>query len=214
MNKNEITRFILLLTTLISICFGLAGVAALLSTLQINNDGYKVLYDTISAISSIISSVVAVFGLLLAISGINTWKKQLRFGKHLSIIWESKQYLRELQSSRFKWYIYLYAFGTNELTSDENLGLEEKIIEKNLEHLTKSFSALDTIVVKNQWQWVNYAISLKQSISEISKILKDNRKNSQSTLPLIQKLTEQNKVIDENFKFIETQLERLESEYS
>ncbi|WP_159820895.1 hypothetical protein [Colwellia sp. 20A7] len=211
MNKKEITNLIILLTILISVCFGLAGVAVLLSTIQVNNDGLTVIYDTISAITSIISSVATVLALLLAFSGIDTWKKQLKYGKHLSIIWDSKHCLRDLQSSRIKWYIYLYAFGKNELNSNENLKLEAQILEKDLEQLKKSFTALDTIIVKNKWEWSNYAVELNTSFGEISKILKNNQKNPQD---LEEKLLKQNNLIDSHFIYLETQLEELELQYS
>ena len=90
---------------------------------------------------------------------------------------------------------------------------ETKLLNAELEELSRYFNSLDKIVVKNKWQWANYVGSLKINIRDIAKTLSEHKENQIGIVPLDQKLVEINNSLTANIEFIDSELEKLESEY-
>jgi hypothetical protein len=97
--------------------------------------------------------------------------------------------------------------------STEEMDVEKKLLDAALEELSSHFNALDKIVVKNQWQWANYAGSLSGNISSLVRTFREYRENPYGITALTKKLTEINALLRKNTEFLETELDKLESQY-
>jgi hypothetical protein len=209
----NITNFIILIFCLACICFGFAGISVLIGTAYFEPTKHEYLLSFISALGSSMGGAAGFIAAGAALLGVNTWKKQLKYGKHISLVWRCMESLRNFHQRKMLWYILVYADGTHQHISEEKLNIERKLLNAELEELSRSFNSLDKIVVKNKWQWANYVGGLEINICNIAKTLSEHKENQIGIVPLNQKLVEINKSLTANIEFLDSELEKLESEY-
>tara|TARA_B100001059_G_C17557613_1_gene438439 strand:+ start:52 stop:696 length:645 start_codon:yes stop_codon:yes gene_type:complete len=213
MEQRAIYNFGVLIFCLVCLCLGLIGASILIVTAYFDAAKYTGLLSLLSSLGSLLGGVAGTIAAVSAYLGVDAWKKQLKYGKHISLIWSCMESLRNFQRRNMQWYILAYAHGTSQLKSTETLDVEKKLLDAALEELSSHFSALDKIVVKNQWQWTNYAGNLSGNISSLVRTFREYKEEPYGITPLTQELTEINTLLKNNTEFLETELDKLESQY-
>src|SRR5690606_21466433 len=93
----------------ISIFFGCAGAAVLIANGVFDPVKYKTILDFLSSIGSFLGGIAGVVAASAAYIGVNVWKKQFTYGKHVSLIWGCMESLREFQRKHTSWSILAFA---------------------------------------------------------------------------------------------------------
>lgn len=192
---------------------GLAGVSVLVASAYFDSAKYSGLLDLISSIGSLLGGVAGTIAAIAAYIGVDAWKKQIKHGKHISLIWSCMESLRNFHRRYFQWYVYAYAYGTSQMDTASAMDVEKNLLDSSMEELSAHFSALDKIVVKNQWQWANYASMLAGSITSNVRVLREYREAPSGILQLSKSLELTNTQLQESIDFLEEELEKLESQY-
>ncbi len=167
----------------------------------------------LSTFANIIAAIAAVITATAAWIGVTTWKKQLKYGKHISIIWECMEAIRAFRDYHDTWYVYAYADSNNSLLKSELLPIQADLQEASLEKIKHRFNSLDKIVVKNDFQWRNYASDLEREVVLINSLLTQNKEDPIGAIALNSQLVVRNTKLKEMVLFLDFALEELESSY-
>ncbi|BFM15612.1 hypothetical protein R50073_17950 [Maricurvus nonylphenolicus] len=154
------------LFTLVSLCV----IAAVIYSNQLS------VADITTFLTKSVTFVTTIAGLIAAITafrGVTTWRKQLKYGKHVDLIWEAMNRLRATHHAYILWRAnaLIYASNLNEI---EDLEPYEKDLKEKLDQLGASFNWLDTIVIQNEWQWANYHSDLNLGTKRVINSFKSN----------------------------------------
>lgn len=183
-----------------------------------NSYSNEVLSNTISAIGSILGGTAGLIAATAALTGINTWKKQLYHGKYLSIIWEAKAQLRKVNASIIECQVFLSIpddngnYGINNPRLDE----AESKLKQNIAILKDTCSTIDTLIEKKGWlnannamfingAWFNYKSEFienyftptLETIKKYTEHVEINTKNNEKITKIINDL-------DEHLSMLET----------
>ena len=213
MGQCEVNNFVIFIVCIVCLFVGLSGVSILVASAYFDFSNYSGLLTFLSSIGSFLGGIAAIITAITVFIGVNTWKKQIKYGKHIALIWSCMESIRNFQRRNDQWYIYAYAYGTTEAKSSEPMDTERKLLDASLEELKSHFSSLDKIVVKNEWQWTNYAGTLHIDITHLTNEFMKYKKQPYDVLKLSQKLGEINTRLKDNLKFIEAELDKLEMQY-
>lgn len=192
---------------------GLIGISILLATTYFQTDKHVTILNVLSSLGGFLGGVASILAAIVAFLGVNTWKKQLKHGKHISLIWSCMESLRTFQSEVMDWYVEAYAHCIRSKESSDFLDLKKKRLEVTLDTLSANFSALDKIVVKNQWEWANYAGTLKGSVVSTERLFREYREEPYDEPTLNQALSEIYTSRKSIITVIENELDKLESHY-
>ncbi len=142
--------------------------------------------------------------------GVDSWMKQLKYGKFLDIIWTAKVELRKVYMAETDWYIAKYANRQNASNVDD-LTLKEGILELTFNGLLDSFHKLDQIVVKNQFLWANYGSFFRHNWRDIKWHMDANTHDEDLHN---MKLVNLNRSFSDEYNDLMQQLEELEVQFS
>lgn len=187
--------------------------AILVGSAFIDSEKQQYLLTLISSMGSVFGGIAGIVAAVAAFLGVNTWKKQLKYGKHMSLIWSCMESLRNFQRRNMQWYILAHADCTGSKIPEETISVEKELLDNCINELDSYFNALDKIVVKNQWQWANYASTLQSTVSRFSIIFREYKDNPYGVTPLDQELQELNTILKKDTQFLDSELEKLESKY-
>lgn len=121
--------------------------------------------------------------------------------------------LRSFQRRNMQWYTLARADCTSSNIPEESISVEKELLDNCINELDSYFNALDKIVVKNQWQWANYASTLQSRVSCFSSLFQEYKKEPYGVIPLDQELLELNSLLKNDTEFLDAELEKLESKY-
>lgn len=178
MDKSDLDKFILLFIFILCVVFGLIGLAILVTHSAIEKYTLDILVGFLSAFGSIFAGVVGVFAVFIAYRGLSTWRKQLRYGKRLNVVWDCMVGLREFQNSYINWYIIfsMHSMSKDSLMSGFHWDADDGL-NQALDNLKKYFRHLDAVIVKNEWQWASYGADLEMSIGDLHSKFNEYREN-------------------------------------
>lgn len=164
------------------ICLVMLITVATISSLIIsNNHNSNVLTSALSAYGSIFGGTAGLIVAVAAISGLDTWKKQIRHGKYLTLIWEAKVHLRRIESSLSKAKVYLIFTVTKDSTekSIEEFRVAERQLKKEIQNASDTCKAIDKLITRNGWlnsndlgfiegAWLKYKTDYQESYIELT----------------------------------------------
>lgn len=209
----DINNFAVLILCLVCLCIGIFGASILVASGDFDLANHLGLVNLLSSLGGFFGGCAGIIAAITAYRGIDVWKKQLKYGKHISLIWSCMESLRKFESLNMQWYISAYANSTSQIESTDLLEVEKQRIDAVLEELSSRFCTLDTIVVKNQWQWANYAGQLSNNIACLVSIFEEYKNKPYCSIELCKKLAEVNERMKHDVKFLETELDKLEVQY-
>ncbi|MCG8328776.1 MAG: hypothetical protein MI974_13880 [Chitinophagales bacterium] len=93
---------------IVALIYGSVGVSILILNASIDHNYLGVIMSYLSQIGSFLSGVGTVIAAIAAFYGVNSWIKQLRYGKYLTILWDAKVVIRKIYSLQMDWYIRKY----------------------------------------------------------------------------------------------------------
>lgn len=191
----------------VSAGFGICGLLALIYLNVTDKKAFSLLLSNIGDIGSFLSGLGTIFAALVAAIGVNNWIKQLKYGKHLDIIWASKVAIRKVHTSEMDWYIANYSYiqkPTDEKKEDLEIKLQK--LEFDFKELKSECDQLDQIVLRSQFLWANYASKFECTWKEIMWHMEEN-KLSNHDLPKL------NSAFSNFYNDLMTKLEDVESQY-
>jgi hypothetical protein len=187
--------------------FGICGLFALVYLNIKDKKAFSLLLVDIGALGSFLSGLGTILAALVAAIGVNNWIKQLKYGKHLDIIWTSKVAIRKVHTSEMDWYISNYSYlqkPTDE--KKEDLDIKLKKLEFDFNELRCECDQLDQIVLRSQFLWANYASKFEATWREIMWHMEENELTSKD-LPKL------NSAFSNLYNELMTKLEKVESRY-
>jgi hypothetical protein len=127
--------------------------AILFGFITSNNFSNEVLSDALSALGSLFGGIAGLLAAAAALIGLGAWKKQLRHGKYLSTIWETKVHLRKVESSAIDCLVkILMAVSPNSTpASQATFKDSENNLLKQIEDLKSSCMVIDKLIMKKGW---------------------------------------------------------------
>lgn len=134
--------------------FGLCGIFALAHLYVEDKLGFSSLINDLGSFGSFLSGLGTIVAAAAAAIGVDSWVKQLKYGKYLDIIWAAKVAIRKVHVSETDWYISNYSY-LEQPSESGSLDLEAKLkrLKYDFDDLTDKFHHLDQVVVKNQFLW-------------------------------------------------------------
>lgn len=192
---------------------GIFGFCILGVVVASEGGGSDEIIQLLSSLGGFLGGAAGIIAATAAYQGINTWKAQLKHGKHISILWSTMESLRAIQSQKIHWYWPAYMAAKNQVKNEDVCTLTKSHLDQLLEQFEGYCSSLDIIVVKNQWEWANHASFLKLNISEIDCTFRDLKEGKLSDSEANEKLIHCNNKFTENCSNLENLLDKIEAKY-
>ena len=191
---------------------GTMGGLVLISTFQVDQKAFSQTLSDLGSFGSFLSGIAAIIIAGAAAIGVNSWLKQLKFGKHLVCIWDVQVALHKIHAEQIMWYIYKYQ---NRSEENELVSKLEKELEDSFNNLKKVCHSLDSIVVKRSFMWSMHISDLYHAWTQIKLHLETNLKPEEhkEIIDEISTLTPLNTNFSKAMKFCSKQIEKLENEY-
>ena len=179
------------------------------------SDTHESMLQFLSIFASVIAAIAGLVTAIAAFFGVSTWKKQLKYGKHISIIWECMEEIRTFHDHYINWYVTAStkAFNSKNFDAEKALISKYQMLDSTLERMKSKFNSLDQIVVKNDWQWRNYAGAISLQIKDINSIFSDEIQNPSEPFLLSINLAKKNKALKEYSDSLESKLIGMESDF-
>jgi hypothetical protein len=124
-------------------------------------DATTAAHQLIHSVSAMAEALAAVAIAGIAFRAYGTWKDETRHHKALTIIWDANVAFREIEMGFNEWFFGPNAGGKSEGEQIKiNALLSASPLGISLRNFKKQCILLDKIVVKDRWEWVNYANEL------------------------------------------------------
>lgn len=149
----------------LSSAISVSAIAIYFTGIWLSSDIEKA-FAYISAVGTVLAGIAGIVVAGITLYGLRIWKIQLYHSKYLSVIWDTQNALRRVEDA------------LTELRADSYLLSKETTDTELLEFIRKSrFGAaltafdekcqvLDRLVVRNHWQWSNYAHIIEDTVRE------------------------------------------------
>src|SRR5690606_30188348 len=96
-------KFVILISGLISLLFALIALSLFIATSVEDYRAFEAMTQIISSVGALLGGFAALVAAVAACYGINAWKKQLRYQRELSIIWDALSSVRKVQLAWVRW---------------------------------------------------------------------------------------------------------------
>jgi|GEM_PF-5813659 len=147
----------------ISSVISASAIAIYFTGIWFNNDLEKA-FAYINAVGTVLAGLAGLLVAGVTLYGLHLWKVQLYHGKYLAVIWDTQSALRRVESTRLELTASAFALSKDttdaellKLIGDSNFGTALAVFKEKCQ-------VLDRLVVKNQWQWSNYALDIENSV--------------------------------------------------
>lgn len=162
---NKILVLFLLLSALV---FGLIGVTILISLAFKDHDSFSSVAGALADIGSFFGGTAAVVAAIIALRGFDTWKKQLKHGKNIEVIWDALEQLRRTHNAYLRWFSQSRAAANIINTTTPDITIKTALDESIL-LLEQHFTRLDILVFKKDdpglnHEWNQYAKNIRKLI--------------------------------------------------
>ncbi len=126
------------------------GVVILVSIDQTEKITFNQILSNLSAVGGFLSGVGTIIVTVIAMTGLNTWSKQLKNGKFLTAIWEAKVLISKFDNEFYSWHAF-FKSGTEEL-KEQSIKSEFEMYSciNKLDDLSHQ---LDTLSSQNKEAW-------------------------------------------------------------
>lgn len=147
----------------LSTVLALSAVGIYFTGIWLNYDLDKA-FAYLNAIGTILAGLAGLFVAGVTLYGLHLWKVQLYHGKYLSVIWDAQSSLRRVESALIE--LTVSSFSLSKETTDAELFkfMRESKFGTALGVFAEKCQVLDRLVVKNQWQWSNYALDIETNV--------------------------------------------------
>lgn len=111
----------------------------------------------LNALGTFFAGLAGLFVAGVTLYGLNLWRFQLYGSKYLTIIWDAQSALRALEAALMEFQVNSIRLGG--VVSDAELSklLNNSSFGSALLAFREKCQVLDRVVVRNEWQWSNYA---------------------------------------------------------
>lgn len=152
----------------ISSAISASAIAIYFTGIWFNNDLEKA-FAYINAVGTFLAGLAGLLVAGVTLYGLHLWKVQLYHGKYLAVIWDTQSALRRVESTRLE--LTASAFALSKDTTDAELLklIRDSNFGTALAVFKEKCQVLDRLVVKNQWQWSNYALDIDNSVFDSMK---------------------------------------------
>lgn len=152
----------------ISSVISISAIAIYFTAIWFSNDLEKA-FAYINAVGTVLAGLAGLLVAGVTLYGLHLWKVQLYHGKYLAVIWDTQSALRRVESTRLE--LTASAFALSKDTTDAELLklIRDSHFSTALAVFKEKCQVLDRLVVKNQWQWSNYALDIDNSVFDSMK---------------------------------------------
>jgi hypothetical protein len=144
------------------------GVVVLISIDQAEKITFNQILGNLSSVGGFLSGVGTIIVTVIAMAGFNTWSKQLKNGKVLTVIWEAKVLICKFDNTFYSWHAF-YKSG-----AEESKKLREKCeaeIHSCLNKLDDLSHQLDALSSQNKETWQCNVRGLRMLLSDHKRYL-------------------------------------------
>lgn len=147
----------------ISSVISVSAIAIYFTGIWFNNDLEKA-FAYINAVGTVLAGLAGLVVAGITLYGLHLWKVQLYHGKYLSVIWDAQSALRRVEDALIELKTASLSL-SKEMTDAELFKfIRESRFGAALTAFDEKCQVLDRLVVRNQWQWSNYAQSIETSV--------------------------------------------------
>jgi len=147
------------------------GVVILVSIDQTEKITFNQILSNLSAVGGFLSGVGTIIVTVIAMTGLNTWSKQLKNGKFLTAIWEAKVLISKFDNEFYFWHAF-YKSGAEELKLlSQKCENEIHLCLNNLHDLSHQLDALSS---QNKETW-------KRNIRGLNMLFNEHKQYIDST---------------------------------
>lgn len=214
MDKFLIGKFALLFVFLLSICFGLMGLSIFVGFFVFEKSSLGEIKGFIPDFMSIIQTVVAISALFVAYQGVDAWKRQIKYGKMLSLIWDSMSLVRDFHRKFDDWYNRKLIYCEHAVGDMSEIDAFHKLMRISYSQLLELFSKLDSLVIKDGWRWANYARFINMTLNSIENAFKEFETHSYSFETLKSSLDILDETLNSQITSYEKMLNDVEEKYT
>lgn len=147
----------------ISSVISISAIAIYFTAIWFSNDLEKA-FAYINAVGTVLAGLAGLLVAGVTLYGLHLWKVQLYHGKYLAVIWDTQSALRRVESTLIELTVSSLSLSKDttdaellKLMRDSNFGTALAVFKEKCQ-------VLDRLVVKNQWQWSNYAQNIETSV--------------------------------------------------
>lgn len=118
----------------------------------------------LSAVGTVLAGIAGLAVAGVTLYGLHLWKVQLYHGKYLSVIWDAQSALRRVEDALAE--LKANSLLLNKEVTDAELFefMRKSRFGAALTAFDEKCQVLDRLVVRNQWQWSNYAHSIENAV--------------------------------------------------
>ncbi|MGP0148146.1 hypothetical protein [Pseudomonas oryzihabitans] len=118
----------------------------------------------LNAIGTLLAGLAGLLVAGVTLYGLHLWKVQLYHGKYLAVIWDTQSALRRVESTLIE--LTVSSLSLDKDTTDAELfnRMRESSFGAALAVFAEKCQVLDRLVVKNQWEWSNYAQDIETAV--------------------------------------------------
>ncbi|TXX49931.1 hypothetical protein [Vibrio cholerae] len=165
--------------------FGALGIVTLLELFISDRREFSSLLSDLGNFGGFLSGIGTIIAAAAAAYGIDTWSKQIKIGKHLSHILDTKVLLSKFDNEFYFWCF----FNTSEVFEEQSTKAFEAM-NKVLKQLGDVSLQLDALSSGNQDEWVRKIRKLRELIEEHEKMAGQVKFNSDTPKVNINKALE------------------------
>lgn len=205
-------KFVSLISGLISLLFALIALSLFIAASVEDYRAFEAMTQIISSVGALLGGFAALVAAVAACYGINAWKKQLRYQRELSIIWDALSSVRKVQLAWVRWLAFaMQMYRQVDITNGEDP--TEKDLVTALEVLAHLFGDIDQLIVRNEFEWSNYATELRNEMSAAKHLIADYQKNRHSAPPLESKILDPSSKVMALLRQLDEHLCQLKDKY-
>lgn len=147
----------------LSSAISVSAIAIYFTSIWFSNDLEKA-FAYINAVGTVLAGLAGLVVAGITLYGLHLWKVQLYHGKYLSVIWDAQSALRRVEDALIELNVASLSL-SKEMTDAELFKfIRESRFGAALTAFDEKCQVLDRLVVRNQWQWSNYAQEIETAV--------------------------------------------------
>ncbi|ONN69884.1 hypothetical protein [Pseudomonas oryzihabitans] len=169
----------------------------------------------LNAVGTVIAGLAGLFVAGVTLYGLKLWRLQLYGTKYLTVIWDAQAGLRLVEGALIRLQVDALTLGKNATDKDLSRLISESSFKSAIMEFKEKCQVLDRIVVKNEWQWSNYAAEIENNVHQNLKSALHFKSltNVEEQMKSISDAADQISKFNEFIRWLNQKLDKLESKH-
>ena len=188
--------FSIAITCLILVCLLTILITAFAGIVSIESKNLDKLIKFFGVLSDIILAITALLTAFCAYIGLRRWHNQIKYGRHITIIWDCLLAIREFRTAKSRWHAGKLAVDISNDQIIDTSSADRENVYLAVQKIQEKFRELDVIVIRNGDEWATHALAYSSYFTSLNLTFDNYQKKRFNIHNLNGRIAETNSKID------------------